>query len=68
MSKNNNKKLMDKKSPKKFSTMFGWWMILGVSDKINFAVLGPLVEGEPALLFLRSVDIFCSFVVGCVVF
>jgi hypothetical protein len=45
MSKNNDKKLMDKKSPKKFSTMFGWWVGLGVSGKIKCAVLGRLVEG-----------------------
>jgi len=68
MSKNNNKKLMDKKSPNKFSTMLGWWVGLGVSGKIKCAVLGWLVEGKTALLILRSVGIlsilFCSFIVG----
>jgi hypothetical protein len=38
MSKNSDKKLMDKKSPKKFSTMFGWWVGLGVSGKIKCGV------------------------------
>jgi hypothetical protein len=72
MSKNNDKKLMDKKSPKKFSTMFGWWVGLGVSGKIKCAVLGRLVVGKTALLILRSVGIcisfFCSFIVGRVGF
>ncbi len=58
MSKNNDKKLMDKKSPKRFSTMFGWWVDLGVSGKIKCAVLGRLVKGKTALLILRSVGIF----------
>ena len=49
---------MDKKSPKKFSTMFGWWVGLGVSGKIKCAVLDRLVEGKTALLILRSVGIF----------
>jgi len=52
MSKNNDKKLMDKKSPKKFSTMFARWVGLGVSGKIKCAVLGRLVEGKTALLIL----------------
>jgi len=34
MSKSNGKELMDKKSPKKFSTMSKRWVGLGVSDKI----------------------------------
>jgi hypothetical protein len=55
MSKNNGKKFMDKKSPNKFSTMFGWWVGLGVLGKIKCAVLGRFVE-ETAFLFLRSVD------------
>ena len=58
MSKNNDKKSMDKKSPNKFSTKFGWWVGLGVSGKIKCAVLGRLVEGKTALLILRSVGIF----------
>ncbi len=58
MSKNNNKKFMDKKSPKKFSTIFGWWVGLGVSGKIKCAVLGRLVEGKTALLILRCIGIF----------
>jgi hypothetical protein len=58
MSKNSDKKLMVKKSPKKFSTMFGWWVGLDVSGKIKCAVLGRLVEGKTALLILRSVGIF----------
>ena len=49
---------MDKKSPKKFSTMFGWWVGLGVSGKIKCAVLGRLVERKTALLILRSAGIF----------
>ena len=49
---------MDKKSPNKFSTMFGWWVGLGVSGKIKCAVLGRLVEGKTALLILLSVGIF----------
>jgi hypothetical protein len=72
MSKSNDKKLMDKKSPKKFSTMFGKWVGLGVSGKIKCAVLCWLERGETALLILRSVGIFrfcfCSLVVGRVSF
>ena len=72
MSKNNNKKLMDKKSPKKFSTIFGWWVGLGALGKIKCAVLSCLESGETALLILRSVGILsfflCSFIVGSVVF
>jgi hypothetical protein len=49
---------MDKKSLKKFSTMFGWLIDLDVSGKIKCAVLGRLVEGKTALLNLRSIDIF----------
>jgi hypothetical protein len=60
MSKNNDKKLMDKKSPKKFSTMFGWWVGLGALGKIKCAVLFWLERGETALLILRSVGILSS--------
>ena len=45
---------MDKISPKKFSTMFGWWVGLGVSGKIKCAVLGRLLVGETALLMYPS--------------
>ena len=58
MSKNNDEKIMDKKSPKKFSTMFGWWVGLGVPGKIKCAFLFRLVEGKTALLILRSIGIF----------
>jgi hypothetical protein len=72
MSKNNDKNFMDKKSPKKFLTMFGWWVGLGVSGKIKCAVLCWLELGETALLILRSVGIlsfiFRSFVVVRVAF
>jgi hypothetical protein len=72
MSKNNDKNFMDKKSPKKFSTMFGWWVGLGALGKIKCAVLCWLEHWETALLILRSVGIlsvfFCSFIVGRVVF
>jgi hypothetical protein len=64
---------MDKKSPKKFSTMSGWWVGLGVSGKIKCAVLDWIVEGKTALLILRSVGILSvrfpvRFYVGCFVF
>jgi hypothetical protein len=59
---------MDKKSPKKFSTMFGWWVGLDALGKIKCAVLCWLKRGETALLILRSVGIlsffFCSFIVS----
>jgi hypothetical protein len=62
---------MDKKSPNKFSTVFGWWVGLGALGKIKCAVLCWLERGKTALLILRSVDIlsfiFRSFVVGRVV-
>jgi len=58
MSKNKDNIFMDKKSPKKFSTMFGWRVGLGVSGKIKCAVLCRLMVGETALLILRSVGIF----------
>ncbi len=57
MSKNKDIKFMDKKSPNKFSTMFGWWVGLGVSGKIKCAVLCRLKRGETALLILLSVGI-----------
>jgi hypothetical protein len=57
MSKNKDIKFMDKKSPNKFSTMFGWWVGLGVSGKIKCAGLCRLKRGETALLILRSVGI-----------
>jgi hypothetical protein len=46
MSKNNGKKLMDKKSPKKFSTMFGWWVGLGVSSKNKMCCFGSACGRE----------------------
>jgi hypothetical protein len=52
---------MDKKSPKKFSTMFGWWVGLSVLGKIKCAVLFWLERGESALLILRSVGILSFF-------
>jgi hypothetical protein len=46
MSKNKDKKLMDNKSPNKFSTMLGWWVSLGVLGKIKCAVLVGLCVGK----------------------
>jgi len=39
MSKDKDNNFMDKKSPKKFSTMFGWWLGFGVSGRIKCVVL-----------------------------
>jgi len=72
LSKNKDNDFMDKKSPKKFSTMFGWWVGLGALGKTKCAVLFWLELGETAFLILRSVGIlsfiFRSFVVGRVAF
>jgi hypothetical protein len=50
MSKNKDNIFMDKKSPKKFSTMFGWRVGLGVSGKIKLLFWVGLWVGKLSLL------------------
>jgi hypothetical protein len=60
MSKFRNKKDLDKKSPNKFSTMFGWWVGLVFRAKLNVLFCVGCGRGNSSFNFVKRGRIFLS--------